>query len=35
MILFYEVWSVYLVSWFPGVVTLGVTLPFDEILKMF
>ena len=24
-----------LVSWFPCVVTLGVSLPFDEVLKSF
>jgi len=34
MIVFYEIWGMYLVSWFPGVITLRVTLPFDKILKM-
>ena len=34
MIEFYEFRGVYLISWFPCVVTLGVSFPFDEILKL-
>ena len=30
---FNELWSVDLVSWFPGVVCFWVSFPFDEILK--
>ena len=35
MIGFYEVWGVYLVSWFPSVIALWVALPLEEILKLF
>src|SRR5713226_6500237 len=30
---FNEVWGMDLVSWLPGVVHLGVSLPFDEVLE--
>ena len=33
MIKFDELQSMYLVSWFPSVVTFGVPFPFDEILE--
>ncbi len=33
--MFYKLRSVYLVSWFPSVVTFRVPLPFDEILEAF
>ena len=33
MILPKEIWGMHLVSWFPGVVTFGVTLPLYEILE--
>src|SRR5579863_7749949 len=35
MISLYEVWGMYLVSWFPGVIALRVALPFEEILELF
>ena len=35
MIEFDEVWGVYLVSWFPCVVTFRVSFPFYEILESF
>src|SRR5579863_8592293 len=35
MISLYEVWGVYLVSWFPGVIALWVAFPFEEILELF
>jgi len=35
MISLHEVWGVYLVSWFPGVIALWVSLPFEEILELF
>ena len=33
MIEFDEFWGMYLISWFPCVVTFRVSLPFDEILE--
>ena len=33
MILPKEIWGVHLVSWFPGVVTFGVTPPLYKILE--
>ena len=33
MILLKEIQGIYLVSWFPGVVTFGVALPLYEILE--
>ena len=35
MIEFDELWGVYLISWFPGVVTFGVPFPFNQILESF
>jgi len=35
MISLYEVWSVYLISWFPGVIAFQVSLPLEEILEVF
>ena len=35
MISFYEVWGVYLVSWFPSVIALRISFPFEEILELF
>ena len=34
MIKFYEFQGMYLISWFPGVVTFRVPFPFDEILEL-
>ena len=34
MIKFDEFWGMHLVSWFPCVVTFGVSFPFDEILEL-
>ena len=28
-----ELWSMDLVSWFPGVIRFGVALPFDQVLE--
>jgi hypothetical protein len=33
MVLIDQHWCVYLVSWFPGVVSVRVSLPFQEILQ--
>ena len=33
MIKFDELWSMHLVSWFPCIVTFGVSFPFDEVLE--
>ena len=33
MIEFDELWGMYLISWFPCVVTLRIPFPFDEILE--
>ena len=33
MIEFNQVWGVYLISWFPCVVALSVSFPFDEVLE--
>jgi len=35
LIMFYEIWGVYLVSRFPRVIAFGIALPFDEVLKAF
>ena len=35
LIMLYKFRGVDLVSWFPCVVTFGVSFPFDEILKSF
>ena len=35
MIGFYEFWGMYLISWFPHIVTFGVALPFREVLECF
>ena len=35
MISLYEIWSMYLVSWFPGVIALQISFPLEEILELF
>src|SRR5579863_7084386 len=35
MISLYEIWGVYLVSWFPGVITFRVAFPLKEVLELF
>ena len=35
MISLYEIWGVYLVSWFPSVIAFRIALPFEEILELF
>ena len=35
MISLYEIWGMYLVSWFPGIVTFRVSFPLEEILELF
>ena len=34
MVEFDQFWSMYLISWFPCIVTFRVPLPFDEVLKL-
>ena len=34
MVLFGEIWSMDLVSWFPCVVAVGVSDPFDKVLEV-
>ena len=34
-VLFYQQGCLYVVSWLPGVITLGVSLPFDKVLELF
>jgi len=35
MISFYQVGGVYLISWFPSIVTFRVAFPLEEILELF
>src|SRR6266436_8992909 len=35
LIMLYEIRGMDLVSWFPSVITLGISLPFDQVLESF
>jgi hypothetical protein len=35
LVLFYQLWGLDMVSWFPGVITFWVALPLDKVLQLF